>query len=117
MRKFILQHVLEPDVFELVSKLVQKNDNGEIVLIHKGVLTYVEAVPKYTAYEMNKIAEVNRILISKQLVVLTEEEIEYMLDPSGMNKRLAAIAEGMEDPEVLQRMAGFKVEKVITPID
>ena len=44
-----------------------------------------------------------------------EDEIEFMLDPGYGQKRLSALAAEMEDLEVLQRMAGFTMEKVAKP--
>jgi hypothetical protein len=115
MRKIIYQTVINTTTFQPYAKVIQKTDDGEIIVLFDEPL--VRVISKYTPAEQSKIDFCNKVLVDIWQEPLAEDEIEFMLDPSGMNKRLEAMAEGMEDPEVLQRMAGFKVEKVITPID
>ena len=115
MRQIIYQTVLDSTTFQVKAKVVQKTAEGEIITLYNEPLDLPEN--KDTPAEQAKIDFCNRVLTNNGQGLLTENEIEFMLDPAGMNKRLKSLAEEMEDPEVLQRMAGFKVEKVITPLD
>jgi hypothetical protein len=116
MRKFILHNALNPENFNQIVKLVEKTDNDEIVTIHEEEIASV-LKSKYTKEQQAKIDQCNRILENKGLDLLTEEEIEFMLDPTGVNKRLANLDKNMDDIESLQRMAGFRVEKKFIPLD
>lgn len=116
MRKIILHTSLNPANFNEIVKLVEKNDKDEIVTIHEEEIEWTPA-PKYTKEQQEKIDKCNRILESKGLDLLTDEEIEFMLDPTGIGKRLDNLEKQMSDTETLQRMAGFRVEKKIVPLD
>lgn len=116
MRKFILHNALNLENFNEIVKLVEKTDKDEIVTIHEEEIEWAPP-PKYTKEEQEKIDKCNRILKNKGLDLLTDKEIEFMLDPSGINKRLDDLEKHMSDTETLQRMAGFKVEKKIVPLD
>ena len=113
----MMQDMLDPETFQLKTKIVQKQNDGEIVTLYEGVDDEAFTKPKYTPEEQRKIDRVNRLLKEEGHNELTEDEIKFLLDTAGMAKRLEALEKKMQDPKVLQRMAGFKVEKVITPID
>jgi hypothetical protein len=116
MRKIILHTALNPANFNEIVKLIEKTDEGEIVTIHEEEIAWTPA-PKYTKEQQEKIDRCNRILENKEMDTLTEEEIEFMLDPTGVNRRLDNLEKHMANTETLQRMAGFKVEKKIVPLD
>lgn len=102
----------DPKTFQPTAVVRQKQEDGTVSVIHSEPMV-AESHFKYTDQELKKIYSCNKILTGKGLDPLTEEEIEYMLDPSGVNKRLENLEDRLEDTETLQRMAGFKVEKKI----
>jgi hypothetical protein len=114
MRKFILNDYVDPTSFMYKVKLVEKTED-EVITIFDEV--WVSSPSKYTPEQLKKINFCNEILAKENKESLSEEEIEFMLDPTGMNKRLRNIEKQMIDTETLQRMAGFKVEKKIVPLD
>ena len=116
MRKFILNTYIDTKTFNPMAHLVEKIET-ENVTIFQGKIDLVEPKSKYTKEELKKINICNKILSEKGLEELTNDEIEFMLDPAGMIKRLKSVENQMKDPEVLQRMAGFKVEKKIIQLD
>lgn len=116
MRKIILIKELDPNTFQPKITLKQKHDDGSVTTIFSETLEYTPP-PKYTKEEQEKINSTNTILVNKGMEELSEKEIEYMLDPSGINKRLKELEKEMHDPEKLQRMAGFRIEKKIIPLD
>lgn len=61
---------------------------------------------RYTAEQLKAIVEVNSVLAENAQPVMTDDEIEHLLYPFGKESKI--------DPEDLQTLAGFKVEKTIT---
>lgn len=116
MRKIIYHTLMNPETFQPYAKVIQKTADGEIIVLFNEPIEMV-AVGKYTPEEQAKIDFCNEVLVDNGQEHLVEDEIEFMLDPAGITKRLDSLAKEMEDPDVLQRMAGFKVEKVIIPLD
>lgn len=116
MRKFILIQEVDKDSFQPSITIKQKHDDGSISTLFSETLEWTPP-PKYTKEEQEKIDKCNRILESKGLDLLTDKEVEFMLDPTGISKRLDDLEKQMSDTETLQRMAGFKVEKKIVPLD
>lgn len=116
MRKIILHTSLNVENFNTIIKLVEKKENNEIIIIHE---EEIENQPrsKYTPEQQEKINRCNNILEKKGLDPLNDDEIEFMLDPTGINQRLDNIEKQMSDAESLQKMAGFKVEKKIISLD
>jgi hypothetical protein len=116
MRKIFFNVILSPKTFQPEMVMKQKGDNGEtITLYHAHVIpTPHDEVPKYTANELAKIRFCNNILAEQGQDKLTDDESDFMLDPCASGeKRIAALAEEMEDLEVLQRMAGCAMENVV----
>jgi hypothetical protein len=64
---------------------------------------------KYTPAQLAQIDHVNTQLIEKGLPVMTEEESNYFIDPY--------INAPESTPDVLQRLAGFEVEKKLIKHD
>jgi hypothetical protein len=116
MRKIILIQEIDKDSFQPTITIKQKNDDGSISTLFSETLQWTPP-PKYTKQEQEKIDSVNSVLSKKGMDLLTDDEIDYMLDPSGLNKRLKEVEDEMKDPEKLQKLAGFKVEKRIVPLD
>jgi len=117
MRKIVCYTVMNSKTFQPETKMMQQTDNGEVItLFHAPVVPMPNpAPPKYTLAEQGRIIFCNKILTEQGQDELTEDEIEFMLDPGYGQKRLSALAAEMEDLEVLQRMAGFTMEKVAKP--
>jgi len=63
---------------------------------------------RYTAEQLQTIAEVNSVLEQNAQLLMTDEEIQILLYPFGKE-----IEEKIEN---LQALAGFRVEKTITAI-
>lgn len=116
MRKIILIKELDRETFQPIITIKQKHEDGTISTLFTETLEWTPP-SKYTKEQQEQIDSCNKVLLSKGMETLTEEEIEYMLDPSGINKRLSELEKEMSDPETLQRMAGFKVEKKIVPLN
>lgn len=113
MRKIIMTQNLDPNNFEIIHKVVEK-DQDQIKVIFEGARPLLPD-PKYTIEEQKRIDACNSILEDEGLPLLTEEEVEYFLDPAGVNKKLFELSEKMKDTETLQELAGFSVEKTIRP--
>lgn len=110
MRKIINDVVLDPKNFQPIERVIVK-ENGQVSLLHKNV--YKETpLDKYTAAQRERIIKVNAVLEKNGMSSMTDEEIDYMLDPIG--NKLGGFG---NTPEELQFLAGFKVEKRIVPID
>jgi hypothetical protein len=116
MRKIILVKKVDPESFQPLITVTQKHDDGTFSTLFSQTLEWTPPA-KYTKEQLEKIETCNNVLISKNMEPLTEEEIEYMLDPEGVYKRLTEIEKEMSDPETIQRMAGFRVEKKIISLD
>lgn len=114
MRKIALIKRIVPESFEVMIELREKMDDGSVVLHNSKPLEPTKS--KYTREQQDLIDQCNHLLAEKDMPPLTEEESDYMLDPTGIKKRLDEIEEEMKDPENLQRLAGFKVEKRIIPV-
>ena len=115
MRKIIVIKELDRETFQPIITVKQKHEDGSVTTLFSETLEW-QPEPKYTREQQEKIDACNSVLLNKGMDPLTEEEIDYMLDPAGMNKRLSEIEKEMADTETLQRMAGFKVEKRIIPV-
>lgn len=93
-------------VFDLENNwIVVKDDSGAKEF--KGVKTVFNE-HKYTAHQLNVIHDVNSVLKQNDQEILNEQEQEYLIYPWGREERI-----GTED---LQALAGFRVEKTITPV-
>lgn len=111
MRKIILKRAIDPNSFKSIVELLEKHDDGSVKSLHRKEFKPVKE--KYTKEEKEQIQICNSILKEENLPELTEEEIDYMLDPYGLKKRSKNLDKQMDDLENLQRLAGFKVEKKI----
>jgi len=114
MRKILMTKHLDTQTFEIEYTLVEKSQE-ETKIIHKGPFASPPK-PKYTVEEQQQIDMCNAILADKDLPHMSEEEVEYFLDPNGTNKRLSDLSEKMKDTKTLQQLAGFAVEKTIRPV-
>lgn len=109
MRKVICTLSFDTEKFEPYQIIKVRDENGVITELLR------EEIPieKYTLAELRKIDQCNAALRNHSMTEMTEEEIEFMLHPTGGTKS--------EDEKVtedeLQRLAGFKVEKTVTYYD
>lgn len=90
MRKFILNTYYDTKSFDSMAQLVEKTDEGNVTIFNDKFDLW-EPKPKYTKEEQKQINTCNKILSDKGKPELTEEEIEFMLDPSGIKKRLEEV--------------------------
>jgi len=114
MRKIALITELDPESFCVRTTLKQKLDDNTVVTIFSEVQPY--KLSKYSKEQLLHIEKCNAILALKNMEILTDDEIEYMLDPSGMTRRLETIENEINNTETLQKLAGFRVEKKIIPL-
>lgn len=107
MRKFIYTMEMDKTTFDLVATIRERDENGVVSTLSTAVVKR----PKYTPEQQIKIDAVNAALTAKNDAELTEEEIEFLLDPmrSSISLHLGAAD--------LQRLAGFTVEKKIVYLD
>lgn len=112
MRKIKYAVSINPTSFQPIAKCKVKFDTGEMVTLFERELEAVryEYLGKnFSEEEFGKITAINTALEEKGMIPMTLEEADYMLN---WNK----IPE-VKDPDEIQRLAGFKVEKVITYLD
>ena len=116
MRKIIVSTGIDTNSFQPMVSVFEVTGPGQKEVYLE---EYVKQTPssKYTPEEQAKIDLCNRALSEKGKDPLTEEEIEYMLDPGGLAKRVEHINNEMQDHENLQKLAGFRVEKRIVPVE
>tara|TARA_R110000851_G_scaffold214871_1_gene367546 strand:- start:292 stop:654 length:363 start_codon:yes stop_codon:yes gene_type:complete len=116
MRKIVYHVIINPKTFQPEIVMQQKGDNGEVITLYHAHTVPIppDEVPKYTANDLAKIGFCNKKLAEQGQDPLTDEESDFMLDPVAFGeKRIAALATEMEDLEVLRRMAGCAMEKVV----
>lgn len=114
MRKILLTQGINLDTFAPMVEVFEVIGKGEKEVLLREELA-VSKPSRYTPEEQAKIDTCNRALQSKGKDPLSEEEIDYMLDPANMIKRIDNLSKEMDDTENLQKLAGFKVEKHIVP--
>jgi hypothetical protein len=68
-----------------------------------------QTLEKYTAADCRKIDQCNAALEQHDLLAMTEEENDWMLDPTGLRWKPVI----KTSPEEFERLAGFTVEKTI----
>lgn len=107
MRKIIYRHVLNHRTFQPILTINLKTEDGNVTELLKAEL---EITSRYSEEELRKINLCNKLLIEKGMPTMTDDEINYMLDPMGLK---TLNDENIKDYE-LQRLAGFKIEKTIT---
>jgi len=112
MRKIITQ--IEHDITDFTPYQVvkMKPEDGDVVELDRQ--RYIES--RYTPKQQNDIDRCNRVLSKKNMPEMTEEEINFMLDPYGFRERLTTLSKEMENSKAVQRLAGFKVDTKITEI-
>ena len=114
MRKIIYNKHINPTTFKPIMQIILKDVDGNIItLCDEPFKLFLEPEPKYSPEELEKINICNEYLAKNGHELMTEEEISYMLDPTGLSKLDDAVGT-IED---LQKLAGFKVEKTIVYLD
>lgn len=105
MRKIVLYNKINPDTFETVTDVFLR-ENGKVEEL--GVLNYGPP-RKYSMEVQLKIDKVNGFLNDRGYDQLTDQEIEYMIDPFKELKNVT-----IDD---LQKLSGFEVETSIKYYD
>jgi len=107
MRK--MRIALDEDSF--LPTLFIKRENGQIIKYDFVATPETSLLSKYSDAQRQRINDVNRILLQKGEEILSEDEMDFLVDPLGFSQ-LPEVSE-----EELQLLAGFKVEKRIIPTD
>lgn len=111
MRKIIYNKHVDPTTFLPTMQIILKDKDGNITTLCNEPMEWVQS--KYSPEELKKINLCNEHLAKNGHELMTDEEISYMLDPTGISK----LADTVKTKEDLQKLAGFKVEKTIVYID
>lgn len=109
MRKIKYTTMINAETFGPIAICKMKLDNGELVTIFEkelGVENYTYLGKNYTRDEVEQIEFINEEISKLGMIPLSIEEADYMLNWNKLPE--------IEDSESIQRLAGFKVEKVIT---
>lgn len=112
MRKIKYALMLNPDTFTPKAVCKVRFDTGEQVTLFEKDLEeaqYSYLGKTFTVDEIQKIEAVNTGLEEKGMLPMTLEEADFMLN---WNK-----IPDVNNTDEMQRLAGFKVEKVITYLD
>ena len=112
MRKFIYAQILDPLTFDLALTIVEKDENGNTTVLLKEPVKRHPLPNRYTKEEIEQIEKVNSVLSDRGEAPMTEEEMEYFVDPMGLTR----LEKKTPDPEDIQKLAGFKVEKKIVSV-
>jgi hypothetical protein len=103
MRKFLWQVVMNPLTYDAMLNIhVRDNDISTKLYSGKVINKYESFETKLMSEEYFKLKFVNDVLVSKDMLIMTEDEFNYMIDPlafSFINK-----PESVED---LQKLAGI----------
>ena len=106
MRKFRNSVISDPKTFEPILHL-SMTENGVGELLFSGPM----AKTRYTAEQQARINTMNKVLFDRELPLMSQEEADFFvgIHPSQIDK----------DPTEaeLQALAGFKVEKIVTPTE
>ena len=110
MRKFIETQSFDETTFDLLIKLVEKQEDGTIIPIF--VDRQLPVNSPYTALQRATISRVNTTLVSKGIKEMTDEEADYLLDPHKL-KEYNEFAKNNNSDEDMQTLAGFSVNKEV----
>ena len=113
MRKIIYNKHVNSTTFMPTMQILLKDVDGNITTLCDEPLVFKPVETKYSPEELVKINICNEQLEKNGHELMTEEEISYMLDPTGLSK----LKDTVETIEDLQKLAGFKVEKTIVYLD
>ena len=114
MRKIIYNKHVNPTTFMPIMQIFLKDVDGNIITLCDEPLKPMAAKEsKYSPEELVKINICNEYLAKNGHELMSEEEISYMLDPTGLSK----VDDTVKTIEDLQKLAGFKVEKTIVYLD
>lgn len=108
MRKFANIKGVDPETFEVYQIIKEKNEDGTVIELLREKITSHPLSGRYTPDEIKDIEKVNSVLEAKGESKLTDAEMDFLIDPLGLKRRSST-----EQPEDMQRLAGFKVEKKI----
>lgn len=113
MRKFYIAPSYEENTFRPMAEVRYIDEDGKSKLLDRSVLEPVEFKylgKEFTEQDIKKINQINALLEKSNMPLMTLEEAEWLcFDPIKKDKNT--------QPEEIQRLAGFKVEKTITYLD
>lgn len=110
MRKVANVIKYHPKTYEAVIEISMLAEDGSITELAKIPHTRdTVTLEKYTAADCRNIDQCNAALVQHELPVMSEEENDWMLDPTGLRWKPVI----KTSPEEFERLAGFTVEKTI----
>lgn len=124
MRKIILGTFVDPDTFSLVKEVKMITEDGatpesllRVEMETANPQPMIYRGKSYMPKDYNRIEFCNKALLDKGYLELTTEEADFMLSRTNIldHGRWPNKNEELE-PESLQRLAGFQVQKIITSV-
>ena len=125
MRKIIFGTFIDSTTFTIVKEVKMITEDGTSPeTVFSQVVERVKQQPQpmiyrgksYMPEDYSRIEFCNKALLDKGYLELTTEEADFMLSRINLDETLGKkMNEGLE-PESLQRLAGFQVQKIITPV-
>jgi hypothetical protein len=116
MRKIVQTTHIDLASFQVSTLIYEVLGKGKRDILFDEPLEAKET-SRYTPEEQETIDLCNKILADSGKSELSEEEIDYMLDPIGLKKLGDDERYNIDNQENLQKLAGFKVEKKVISLD
>jgi hypothetical protein len=115
MRKITNQLGLDDFTFSPMIMIRMLEEDGTITELAKidPFNKQTKLPSKYTLEDWRKIEQCNKLLVDRGLSEMTEEENDWMIDPTGLRWKPLIDTK----PEDLERLSGFVVEKTIKYFD
>jgi hypothetical protein len=122
MRKIIQTTGMSPESFTPTIKVIMMEENQppttilekELVVLKQPNMIYRNK--EYSVEEYARIELCNSALISHNMPEMTADEADFMLSRADIRSAVQKKMNEDLEPESLQRLAGFSVEKIITPL-
>lgn len=121
MRRIMQTTGINPVSFTPTVKILMTEEDQVTKTILEKELTIIKPVPmiyrnkEYSVADYARIELCNSALLDHNLAEMTTEEADFMLSRPDAKMVIEKMNEDLE-PESLQRLAGFSVEKIITQL-
>ena len=123
MRKIIFGTFVDPNTFSLVKEVRMIAEDGappesllRVELETANPQPMIYRGKSYMPKDYNRIEFCNKALLDKGYLELTIEEADFMLSRTTILEQNGNKVNEELEPESLQRLAGFQVQKIITPV-
>ena len=119
MRKIRMGITLDSETFDpFVSVILKETPDSDVTILHKEAVSdqevkFINKLTSYSSRELYNIFFTNKILLEKGHAIMTDEEMDFFTDPT----RTKHIEKLIKDPEDLQKLSGFMVEKKVVYTD